>query len=123
MWELLCPCRACCRCSPLKISPESACATCWSPTSISITQAGPVACCRSCRRPRWSYLRAARRAARRHDLIDEYVALARAVAGAGAARHRSLTEGLSQLLWRAVQAHGCTMSHERAEELLAIDIA
>lgn len=64
----------------------------------------------------------ARLAARLHDLIDQYVALARAVAGAGAARHRSLTEGLTHLLWRAVQAHGCTMSYERAVELLAIDI-
>src|SRR3569623_419242 len=64
----------------------------------------------------------ARLAARLHDLIEQYVALARAVAGAGAARHRSLTEGLTRLLWRAVQAHGCTMSYERAVELLAVDI-
>src|SRR3569623_1543917 len=47
-------------------------------------------------------------AARLHVLIDEYVALARSLKDSGETRHTRLVEGLRELLWRTLQAHGCT---------------
>src|SRR3569832_334046 len=61
-------------------------------------------------------------AARLHVLIDEYAALARALKDTGETRHTLLVEGLRELLWRMLQAHGCTLPRERALELLAVDI-
>lgn len=61
-------------------------------------------------------------AERLHVLIDEYVALGRSLKDTGETRHTRLVEGLRELLWRALQAHGCALPRERALELLAVDV-
>ena len=64
----------------------------------------------------------ARLAAGLHALINEYVVLARSLEHAGESRHARLVQGLSDLLWRALQAHGCELPRAQALDLLATDI-
>lgn len=64
----------------------------------------------------------ARLAAGLHALIDEYVVLARALEHARETRHARLVQGLSDLLWRSLQAHGCELPRAQALDLLATDI-
>ncbi|MCX7673839.1 MAG: MBL fold metallo-hydrolase, partial [Thiobacillaceae bacterium] len=63
-----------------------------------------------------------RLAAELHALIDAHVALAESLREAGAARHIRLVEGLRALLTERLRAHGCRLSAERIEALLAHDI-
>jgi glyoxylase-like metal-dependent hydrolase (beta-lactamase superfamily II) len=57
-----------------------------------------------------------------HELIDEFVRLARAAAGVGETRHRALHAAVEQCLLAAARAHGCTLAPERMRELLAGDV-
>jgi glyoxylase-like metal-dependent hydrolase (beta-lactamase superfamily II) len=61
-------------------------------------------------------------AASLHRCLDDYVALARRAAGAGARRRASLVEGMRGLLVEGARAHGCRLPRMRIEALLAGDI-
>lgn len=61
-------------------------------------------------------------AAALHRCLDEYVALARRAAGAGANRRATLVDGMRGLLVEGARAHGCRLPRSRIEALLAMDI-
>lgn len=57
--------------------------------------------------------------------LDEMVALARRVAnvyGPGAERHAALMQGLEEIHWASLVAHGTTLTRIAADELLALDL-
>jgi glyoxylase-like metal-dependent hydrolase (beta-lactamase superfamily II) len=55
------------------------------------------------------------------SLLDEMTALGRAVQ-THEHRHDALKQGQLDIFTRSLQAHGCSMSHERIAELLSIDL-
>ena len=61
-------------------------------------------------------------AAALHRCLDQYVALARRAAAAGAHRRAALVEGMHGLLVEGARAHGCRLPRARIEALLATDI-
>lgn len=61
-------------------------------------------------------------AAALHRCLDQYVALARRAAGAGANRRATLVDGMRNLLVEGARAHGCRLPRIRIEALLAGDI-
>ena len=63
------------------------------------------------------------RAARQmHDLIDRFVAMARALGGAGTERHALLIQGQREILWPRLRAHGCHLDADQIERLLDMDL-
>ncbi|OYY94956.1 MAG: MBL fold metallo-hydrolase [Hydrogenophilales bacterium 28-61-23] len=57
-----------------------------------------------------------------HALIDEFVALALAAPGAGAARQDGLKLALGDLLMARLRAHGCGLDESTCRDLLANDV-
>lgn len=57
-----------------------------------------------------------------HEQIDAYVAIARAAADAGAARHQRIKEDLAELTLARLAEHGCNLGREEALALLAMDL-
>jgi glyoxylase-like metal-dependent hydrolase (beta-lactamase superfamily II) len=57
-----------------------------------------------------------------HELIDAYVALARGVAGTGAARLDALKRAMGELLLSRLRAHGCMLDEAVCRDLLANDV-
>ncbi len=64
----------------------------------------------------------ARAGAELHRWLDVMVAEALALKDAGEARHARLKARLAELYLDALAAHGCTLSRETAQELIAIDL-
>lgn len=56
-----------------------------------------------------------------HRRLDDFVALARVVPGAGEARHRDLVAKLEDYFMAELAAHGCQLSREASVALLAAD--
>ncbi len=56
-----------------------------------------------------------------HAQIDEFVDLARAAPGEGAARHAWLKQAVEAAMMRRLRAHGCTLDDSVCRELLAND--
>jgi len=56
-----------------------------------------------------------------HTMIDSFVGLARE-AVTSEDRHGVLVTGINRLLLDALQAHGCRLSRERVQSLLAVDV-
>jgi glyoxylase-like metal-dependent hydrolase (beta-lactamase superfamily II) len=57
-----------------------------------------------------------------HEQIDQLVAIARELAGAGAQRHALLLERLQQEMVARARAHGCELPETRMRDLLAMDM-
>jgi glyoxylase-like metal-dependent hydrolase (beta-lactamase superfamily II) len=57
-----------------------------------------------------------------HELIDRYVAMARAHADAGESRHGILCEEMMQLMIHRLRDHGCTLPEDQVRELLGPDV-
>jgi glyoxylase-like metal-dependent hydrolase (beta-lactamase superfamily II) len=57
-----------------------------------------------------------------HALIDEYVALALAAPGEGAACQDALKQAMNDCLMARLRAHGCTLDDATCRELLANDV-
>lgn len=57
-----------------------------------------------------------------HDLIDRYVAMARAHADDGDSRHEILCEEMMQLMMMRLRDHGCALPEERIRDLLGPDV-
>ncbi len=56
-----------------------------------------------------------------HRRLDDFVALARGVSGAGEARHRGLMAKLEDYFMAELATHGCRLSREESVALLAAD--
>jgi glyoxylase-like metal-dependent hydrolase (beta-lactamase superfamily II) len=63
-----------------------------------------------------------RLALRLHRMIDDFVDVARAVAGTGEQRHGALVAGLQEILLNALQAHDCRLPRRWMVDLLALDV-
>jgi glyoxylase-like metal-dependent hydrolase (beta-lactamase superfamily II) len=57
-----------------------------------------------------------------HDMIDEFVALARAAPGEGQHRHERLKAAVESMLMRRLRAHGCSLDDATCRALLANDV-
>ncbi len=57
-----------------------------------------------------------------HELIDEFVELAREAPGEGAARHAWLKDRIEASLMARLRAHGCTLEEAACKSLLANDV-
>lgn len=56
-----------------------------------------------------------------HRRLDDFTAMARATGGAGEERHRRLMAKLEAYLLEKLDAHGCTLPHEKSLHILAGD--
>jgi glyoxylase-like metal-dependent hydrolase (beta-lactamase superfamily II) len=56
-----------------------------------------------------------------HEVIDAFVAMARAAAGSGRERHQRLIAGQHEILLPRLKAHGCRLDAERIDALLRFD--
>lgn len=63
-----------------------------------------------------------RLAAQLHRMIDDFVDVARAVAGMAEHRQVALVAGLREILLNALQAHDCRLPRQRVVDLLALDL-
>lgn len=56
-----------------------------------------------------------------HRMIDAFTAMARSVGGSGEERHRRLMAQVERYLLENLDAHGCTLPHEKSLQILAGD--
>lgn len=57
-----------------------------------------------------------------HEMIDEFVALARMAPGTGTGRHDWLKQAMEYALLKRLRAHGCGLEDKVCKELLANDV-